>query len=273
MNFSFNHKKIQNWWLCLFGLLPRDFLLQCIFFPRREATTRNRFSSAEINVRLLSLWWLWRVSLADATTTASWCPYYATTSRKLSPLRNPHHLLSEAENGETAYVSVSTYKKVKKISTHLWFSTTCHSVETIVKNVSFYHLSDRIDFKRSQVISFTWKWDLFNGIGTLWLTVFQHSLTKFFRLDEQWMNRLTRLCAAFQTLDEESLINTMSENVLKLSWTSTTTVEDQVSDHHDAVSMTNTTRVKKTLKQQRNSKNLFCSDSYHSPERRWRVMQ
>lgn len=87
------------------------------------------------------------------------------------------------------------------------------------------------------------------------------------------MNRLTRLCAAFQTLDEESLINTMSENVLKLSWTSTTTVEDQVSDHHDAVSMTNTTRVKKTLKQQSNSKNLFCSDSYHSPERRWRVMQ
>ena len=66
------------------------------------------------------------------------------------------------------------------------------------------------------------------------------------------MNRLTRLCAAFQTLDEESLINTMSENVLKLSWTSTT-VEDQVSDHHDAVSMTNTTRVKKSLKQRRNS--------------------
>ena len=67
------------------------------------------------------------------------------------------------------------------------------------------------------------------------------------------MNGLTRLYAAFQTLGgEESLINTMSENVLKLSWTSTT-VEDQVSDHHDAVSMTNTTRVKKSLKQRRNS--------------------
>ena len=37
------------------------------------------------------------------------------------------------------------------------------------------------------------------------------------------MNGLTRLYAAFQTLGgEESLINTMSENVLKLSWKSST---------------------------------------------------
>ena len=201
--------------------LPWDFFQG---FPRRGAPTRNRFSSAEINVRLLSLWWLWRVSLADATTTASWCPYYAT-SRKLSPLRNPHHLLSEAENGETAYVSVSTYKKVKKISTHLWFSTTYHNVEKNRQNVSFYNLSFKtLDFKTSQVTCITSKWDLFSVVLTLCdLLSSKSSLAKFFRLDEQWMNGLTRLYAAFQTLGgEESLINTMSENVLKLSWTSST---------------------------------------------------
>ena len=40
--------------------------------------------------------------------------YEAFLSLLHSLLRNPHHLLSEAENGETAYVSVSTCKKSQK---------------------------------------------------------------------------------------------------------------------------------------------------------------
>ena len=59
--------------------------------------------------------------------------YEAFLSLLHSLLRNPHHLLSGAENGETAYVSVSTYKKVEKSQLISGFALASESLKKYLK--------------------------------------------------------------------------------------------------------------------------------------------
>ena len=154
--------------------------------------TRNRFSSAEINVGLLSLWWLWRVSLLLP-------PDVPTTTPPLL-LRNPHHLVSEAENGETAYVSVSTYKKVEKSQLISGFALVSESLKKYLK------VKSNRGWQRCTTLSFS--------VTLVW----NKSLTKFFRA--WWtMNEWTvpNLCDREESLLHQTWLTSCLKSVLKLS--------------------------------------------------------